>query len=61
MAKNRVYISCYSCEYSTIYMNENGKKIVVCGLNGKTLQLKQGMSHPEWCGRKERNHVDKAG
>ena len=53
MARNRVYISCYSCEYSRIYASENNKKSVECQLNGRMTQLKQGVSHPEWCARKK--------
>ena len=33
-------------------MNEKKEKIVECGLSGKKVQLKSGISYPEWCKRK---------
>ena len=53
MARNRVYISCYSCQYSKILANDR-EKMVLCTMSNRTCQLKAGMSHPEWCERKVR-------
>lgn len=44
----RNYISCYSCDYSKIRMDD-GKKIVYCQLSDKITTLKSGMSYPGWC------------
>ena len=45
----RRYLSCYSCIRSKISVGEDGKKIVYCQLSKKNVQLRQGMSFPEWC------------
>lgn len=54
----RVYLSCYSCPHSTILTNGK-QKMVQCGLNGKTFQLKKGMSYPDFCEISATNHKTK--
>ena len=56
MAK-RVYISCYSCDYATIYSN-GSEKTVHCNKSDRDLRLKQGMSYPEWCERRKKRTLD---
>lgn len=47
--KMRQYLSCYSCDHSTILMDENGKKMVHCGLSDRYCRITKGMAFPEWC------------
>lgn len=50
----RVYISCYSCPYSTIYSNDRGEKTIHCGMSNRDLRLKIRMSFPDWCERRKK-------
>lgn len=55
MARNRVYISCYSCPHSTILASANeSKRIAVCGLNGNRHTIDRHAPYPAWCERLNR-------
>ena len=51
MAKNRVYISCYSCQHSTILVDSSNRRVAVCGLNGRQYRIEAGTPYPTWCER----------
>ena len=54
----RVYLSCYSCPYSTILSNGN-EKMVQCDLNDRVFKLERGRSYPDFCEISAVNHKKK--